>query len=269
MNEDRDQWRDYYAQCAQLEDEYLQTAKFDVLPVHYRAIVKEIKEKLDLRNSDFLVDVGCGNGLIDIALAKVCRKAVGVDFSHPELRHAVKKSRQSPNIDYVCGEACHIPLPDSCADKVLLYSVTMHFGIEIFAQVVGELIRICRPGGLILVGDNVSETRYGRRKRDLIGMFREYCALNPEKLSLIPLRVALFHAAKKVRQFQVNSNRRAGLSARRHVSVPQDFELADEEGSLRIVKQLGQSGVILQQNFRLPYARYRYDLLIRVSKQEQ
>ncbi len=40
----------------------------------------------------------------------------------------------------------------------------------------------------------------------------------------------------------------------------------NEEYMLEMIRELGQEGSILQQNYKLPYALYRYDILIEVKK---
>ena len=40
----------------------------------------------------------------------------------------------------------------------------------------------------------------------------------------------------------------------------------NEEYMLEMIRELGQEGSILQQNYKLPYALYRYDILIEIKK---
>jgi hypothetical protein len=61
-----------------------------------------IAERLDLKSSDVLLDLCCGNGLITSRLAECCRRVVGIDFSEPLLDIA-RTRPHAGNVVYQLG----------------------------------------------------------------------------------------------------------------------------------------------------------------------
>ncbi|MCZ6702735.1 MAG: hypothetical protein O6940_06795, partial [Ignavibacteria bacterium] len=116
-------------------------------------------------------------------------------------------------------------------------------------------------------GDNIRENqnKKGEKKKRLWNNFNAYCQLNPENKSFIWLRVLKFLVLKKM----VLSLRKIFYKLRHKVSmVPDPFPNISysEEYMLEMIRELGQEGHIYQQNYKLPYALDRYDILIDVKK---
>ena len=63
-------------------------------------IVSYIKDLIDLKESDSLLDVCCGNGLITKELSLYCFQVTGVDFSKKMIYNANKECNYS-NIKYI------------------------------------------------------------------------------------------------------------------------------------------------------------------------
>jgi ubiquinone/menaquinone biosynthesis C-methylase UbiE len=269
MQADDRLWREFYNKCASLNDEVQQTARFDVLPMQYAAIIKDIVRKLGLSPADHLVDLGCANGLMAAGLAKHCRKIVGVDFSIGELQRAAGNAGRLCNLKFVCGDASHLPLAENSADKVLMYGVAPHLELEFFESVLNELFRICKPGGKILVGDIIEKKRakmHGEGE-SFIASLKDYVRYNPENLRFVFLHALAFHGRKRL-QLAVKRLLRPEFRIKRPVKYVLPLKTHHQQELLEMVASLRQKGSIVLQNFRLPYSRSRFDMVIDVSKCE-
>ena len=109
-----------------------------------------------------IVDLGCGTGRwLQHLEASAPRSLSGVDSSPAMLAEARKKCCKSTAL--IQASSAAIPLPDESADCVLasfLLSYIPH--IPAFA---GEIARILRPGGTLIISDlHPDATTYGWRR---------------------------------------------------------------------------------------------------------
>ena len=111
-------------------------------------------EKLLPRNLT-LADIGCGTGSLTLELARFAHKVIGVDLSHEMLRRArvVAKERELHNVEFHRGDALHLPLETHGVDAAFCVMV-LHF-LSDPQRAIGELCRITRPGGSVIVVDLV------------------------------------------------------------------------------------------------------------------
>ena len=99
-----------------------------------------------------VLDVACGTGNLAIPAAKAGAAVTGVDIATNLLEQARIRAQQAGlNIQFDEGDAEHLPYPDASFDLVLSL-----FG-AMFAprpdRVAAELLRVCRPGGQIAMGN--------------------------------------------------------------------------------------------------------------------
>ncbi len=100
-----------------------------------------------------VLEVGCGSGriLTSIVREKGCR-CVGVDVTDGAFDSLSYFSRQQGvTADAVKGDGFSLPFRDGCFDVVYSEGVIEHFPIERSAKMVREHVRVCRPGGLVIV----------------------------------------------------------------------------------------------------------------------
>lgn len=114
-------------------------------------LLDDIKTKLEMGDDESLLDAGCGSGFILKELHSHFSKVVALDFSTEMLSH-VKRSKIK-NSELINGELAKLPFKDDCFNRVLCYFVFTNLPSLTYAKrVVEELIRVTRPGGLILIG---------------------------------------------------------------------------------------------------------------------
>ena len=92
-----------------------------------------------------LLDAGCGTGQNLRELAGHGR-AVGVDLSPEALSFCTRRG-----VTGVRGNLLQLPFPDACFDVVTSFDVLYHAWVKDDLAVVRELVRVLRPGGLLLV----------------------------------------------------------------------------------------------------------------------
>ncbi len=115
-------------------------------------IVFKIRSQLDLKTSDDVLDVCCGNGLITQQLSPYCKNMVGIDFSENQIESAKQFSSQ-PNIQYLTGDAATFQM-DQKFDKIVLYFSFQYFeSYELGKAVIKNLLSHLKKDGIILLGD--------------------------------------------------------------------------------------------------------------------
>src|SRR5688572_16335651 len=99
------------------------------------------------------LDSGCGAGALALALAPLVREVVGVDRV-PELLEEARR-RAPANATFVEGDAARLPFDASSFDLAGSMRVLHH--VPRPELVVAELARVTRPGGTILVIDQLGD----------------------------------------------------------------------------------------------------------------
>ncbi len=94
-----------------------------------------------------IVDLGCGGGLMAVPLAHAGANVVAVDRCLPALREGHAFGRGA--VQFVQGDVLAAPLPDACADLVLLSDVLEHLPVP--AAAIAVAARLLRPGGRLFV----------------------------------------------------------------------------------------------------------------------
>jgi SAM-dependent methyltransferase len=96
-----------------------------------------------------ICDLGCGPGHITRYLVQQGADAFGIDLSPGMVEQA---RRRNPSLVFEPGDMRALALPDeSLGGIVLLYSI-IHIPRDEVTGVLRELLRVLKPGGLLLVG---------------------------------------------------------------------------------------------------------------------
>ncbi|GAB4260023.1 MAG: arsenite methyltransferase [Deferrisomatales bacterium] len=104
---------------------------------------------------DWVVDVGCGAGVDSLLLAGRGLRVVGLDASGSMLGRLAEGARSVRAAAFpVRAAAPHLPLGDRCASWVLLNGVANLIADR--EALLGEVARVLRPGGRLLVADLVA-----------------------------------------------------------------------------------------------------------------
>jgi ubiquinone/menaquinone biosynthesis C-methylase UbiE len=96
-----------------------------------------------------VLDLGAGTGLFAAAIAHWFGTEVVAVEPSQGMRRQARTTRAHPHIAYVGGLGEQLPLRDDCCDSAWLSTVIHHLGD--LAACAGELRRVLRPGGWVLI----------------------------------------------------------------------------------------------------------------------
>lgn len=99
-----------------------------------------------------VLDVATGTGDQAFAFADRAAEVVGVDLSDAMLEIARRKNRRS-NITFQQADAVALPFPDECFDVVCISFALHEMPRSIRHRALGEMTRVVRHGGRIVVVD--------------------------------------------------------------------------------------------------------------------
>ena len=151
---------------AQLFDEWPEVYdRWFTTPIGSLVRKYEAELMLDLlkpKQGEIILDAGCGTGVFTLDIFSSGSKVIGLDLSLPMLIQAKKKLKEYP-FWIVLADMLNLPFPESSFDKVV--SVTALEFIEDAKGAVGELFRITKRGGCIVVATLNSLSPWGLHRK--------------------------------------------------------------------------------------------------------
>ena len=109
--------------------------------------------------TDEALECACGTGLLSGVIAGRCKSLIATDFSANMLRRAEKKYGRLGNVKFERADILRLDFPDGRFDVVVAANV-IHLLDEPY-KALGELDRVCRPGGRIIVPTYMNRTDRG------------------------------------------------------------------------------------------------------------
>jgi len=116
--------------------------------------------------ADVVLDVGCANGAHTLRASRRARRVVGMDYDVAQLRVAAAEARalDIKNVHVFAWDLARaFPFPDRSFDAVLFLDVIEH--LEPRLEVLGEIRRVLKPTGRLLVSGPNCDTTWRRRLR--------------------------------------------------------------------------------------------------------
>lgn len=126
----------------------------------FRKEVEYLKENI-APNSKVL-DIGCGFGRHIEVISDRCEEIVGIDNNNDMIRKARERLPDSENIKLFVQDAQNLTLDDNYFDYVICMTNTFGDFPPIKLDVLGEMKRVCKEGGKIIISvynDNSLEIR--------------------------------------------------------------------------------------------------------------
>jgi ubiquinone/menaquinone biosynthesis C-methylase UbiE len=117
----------------------------------------EIVDLLKLQESDRVLDLGCGTGVLTRMIADRLRKesdgyAMGIDAAAKMIRVARRK-RGTDTCRFEVAAAEKLPFPDESFDAVVSSLFFHHVPMDLKEEALGEAFRVLRPGGTLVIAD--------------------------------------------------------------------------------------------------------------------
>jgi ubiquinone/menaquinone biosynthesis C-methylase UbiE len=104
-----------------------------------------------LRDTDYLIDVGCGTGRTAMALRdRPGLRYLGTDVVPELLAHARDRVGR-PDWRFEVVDRLVIPEADGAADMVTMFSVLTHLSAREGRKYLAEAVRVLRPGGRAVI----------------------------------------------------------------------------------------------------------------------
>jgi SAM-dependent methyltransferase len=121
------------------------------------ALVELVPEDADAR----WLESACGTGLVSRALAGKVGSVTGVDLTPAMLEQAKRGAADEgiENASFSVGDATALEFPDGSFDGAVT-RLSLHH-IPVSGRAIGELARVVRPGGTVIVGDLVADEADG------------------------------------------------------------------------------------------------------------
>ena len=209
-----------------------------------KIIVKDIGSKLKLSKDDVLLDVGCGTGVITIPLSYKVKEIYALDGGSEVTKklkeNTVKNKIVNINIINLAFEKNNFE--DNFFDNVLMFAVIQYMNNMVDVEkCIKELIRICKPGGSILIAE-----------------FPEKDAINGLKEKILSEKeLSILNNFKKNRIDYENFMNQINIEKF-------DFKYQEFNGNelLKICNKFNCIAQIMKQDIRQPQSLTRRDLLI-------
>jgi ubiquinone/menaquinone biosynthesis C-methylase UbiE len=113
-----------------------------------------VRRFVEPHGGERVLDAGTGTGALAFALAPLVREVVAVDLVPELLAEARRRAAPYPNVEFHEGDITHLAFEPASFDLAATASTIHH--IQRPELVVAELSRVTRPGGRILVADQIA-----------------------------------------------------------------------------------------------------------------
>jgi SAM-dependent methyltransferase len=118
------------------------------------ALAEHVRRFVAPTGDERAVDVGAGAGALAFALAPLVREVVAVDVVPELLDQARARGAAHPNVSFVEADATRLPFEQASFDLAATLRTLHH--VPRPELVVAELARVTRPGGHVLIVDQLA-----------------------------------------------------------------------------------------------------------------
>jgi ubiquinone/menaquinone biosynthesis C-methylase UbiE len=151
-----------------------QAIPFSQMPAHSQESANRLVfEAAGVSPDDRVLDVACGPGIVACLLARETAHVTGLDLTPAMIEQAQNRQAELglSNVDWQVGEALPLPFPDEEFSLVFTRYSFHHF-LDPMA-VLREMVRVCRPGGRVVVVDVFASSPEQRSAYDAVEKLRD------------------------------------------------------------------------------------------------
>jgi ubiquinone/menaquinone biosynthesis C-methylase UbiE len=118
-----------------------------------RRLIEWILTHVPPRAGERVLDVAGGTGIVARAFARTAAHAIVIDLTRAMLETGKREADAAGlrNVLYLEGDAAELPFLDESFDLVACRFAVHHFPEP--ARQIGEMVRVCRPGGRVAIVD--------------------------------------------------------------------------------------------------------------------
>nr|WP_320050374.1 methyltransferase domain-containing protein [uncultured Desulfuromonas sp.] len=129
-----------------------QAIPFTQLPGHLDAI-EMLVAMSNVTNTDHVLDVACGPGLVACEFARTAHHVTGIDLTQAMIDQARVHQQELglTNLSWQVGTALPLPYADN-SFSIVVTRYSFHHFLDPHAAL-DEMIRVCQPGGRIVIAD--------------------------------------------------------------------------------------------------------------------
>jgi SAM-dependent methyltransferase len=123
---------------------------YPVVARHLLPISVQLVEAVGIRAGDRVLDVGVGTGNTAIEAARLGARVTGIDLTPAQIDRARARCvDEGVDVDLQVGDVQNLDLPAASFD-VVLSVMGMIFAPD-HARALSEMVRVCRPGGIVII----------------------------------------------------------------------------------------------------------------------
>jgi len=147
-------WRDHWEKMGKSDSNGRTPILFDF------EISTDVDSKLSFRLSDFVLNIGCGTGILEKGFPN--NFIISIDFASSMLKHAWI-------VNGIRASASRLPFRDASFDKMCVYSIVQYLRKDELSLMLRDISRCLKDGGKCLIGDIPLNGSWYESIRHLIG----------------------------------------------------------------------------------------------------
>ncbi|TAK73161.1 MAG: class I SAM-dependent methyltransferase [Gammaproteobacteria bacterium] len=153
-----------------------------------------IKKHLPHIDMPYLLDIGCGHGLIHKHLKDHNLRLVGVEMADEVLQLA---KQNNPDITYLCHDGKILPFKENTFDAVIAICVMHHIPPQQWADFLTEMKRIIKPDGIAIIFEHNPYNPFTRYivKNNILD--KDAVLLSSRKLKTLLARAGFSHTKSR------------------------------------------------------------------------
>ena len=145
-------WKRWPKQVFHIGGRNLRPSKFD-----YKKQALELNSILNFQKTDNVLDVGCGTGEVMRYIAPAVNGITGIDKDDKMINHAEEDLVDVQRVTLKVMNALDSEMPKSGFDKIFSMAVVQYVTMDNLFEYVNNLLKACKDGGKILIGDVINE----------------------------------------------------------------------------------------------------------------
>ncbi|MEM2742063.1 MAG: class I SAM-dependent methyltransferase [Nitrososphaeria archaeon] len=149
-------------------------------------LIREIVSEFIRIDGAKILDVGCGEGGISIALKEVALQVIGLDIDHLRVKRAkVRSTEEGVDVDFIVADGLHMPFKERFFDIVILSDIMEH--VPSPKDLIEESRRVLKTKGIIYLQAPNKFSPYQIIHDGHYGLFG---------ITLLPRRIAKWYVTK-------------------------------------------------------------------------